>query len=130
MLDPTHAILVVDDDLYWRELIVFRLMQNGYHHIVSAAGGEAALALLATHLQFGLIITDLNMPKMNGRELISSIKADDLRKQIPVLMVCEPELDQETELVKFLAPYGIPLLKKGTLTGDTLRHAIEKLTPK
>jgi DNA-binding NtrC family response regulator len=66
-------ILVVDDDPDWLELITEILMEEG-HAVVSASSGARALALLPT-FDPAVVLTDMQMPGMNGRELLTAIHA-------------------------------------------------------
>jgi len=66
-------ILVVDDDPDWLELITELLMEEG-HAVVSATSGARALALLPT-FDPAVVLTDMQMPGMNGRELLTAIHA-------------------------------------------------------
>lgn len=70
-------ILVVDDDPLVRRMLFHILVKQG-HHVLSAANGEEALDLWK-HFQgsFDLLITDVLMPQMNGRELADRIAALD-----------------------------------------------------
>jgi len=75
-------ILVVDDDVLERELLVECLGGRGYA-VECAEDGEKAWDLLKTQSEYDLVITDLNMPAMNGFQLI-----DLMRKQaLPVEVI-------------------------------------------
>ncbi len=124
---PSLHVLVVDDDIYYRNIVPAMLYQQGVRHINTAADGQAALQCLDTHQQFGLIITDLNMPGMDGLELISQIKARPVRQHIPILMVAAPVADQMKRVQSALRLCQVPLLQKSTLSGDTLRREIRRL---
>ncbi len=72
----TETILVVDDDPSVRRLIVDTLEPLGYHLIEAGCGSEALEYYKMTKEQIDLVLTDVIMPGMNGRELIETIKID------------------------------------------------------
>ncbi|MCX6594575.1 MAG: response regulator [Acidobacteria bacterium] len=89
------TILAVDDSASMRQMVSFTLRNAGYD-VISAEDGEDALAHLRGTIH--LVITDLNMPKMDGLELIRRIRANPAYKYIPLLM-----LTTETQEAKKLA---------------------------
>jgi two-component system chemotaxis response regulator CheY len=78
-------IMTVDDSRAVRLTIALTLKQAG-HTVVEAACGEDALELLKTD-PVDLIISDLNMPGMDGNELVRRIMAEEAYRSIPVLML-------------------------------------------
>lgn len=66
------SILIVEDDVATRRLYKF-LLTNGGHTVLEAEDGVAALEVLAEH-ECALIITDMNMPRMDGFQLIKEIR--------------------------------------------------------
>ncbi|HLK09472.1 MAG TPA: response regulator [Candidatus Angelobacter sp.] len=79
MLNPTrHQVLIVDDDAAVRNSLSMLLQASGYE-VTTAANGVEALALLKDALP-AIVLTDLNMPKMSGFELLSMV-----REQFPRL---------------------------------------------
>lgn len=70
----TPNVLIVEDDAATRRLYKFMLTNGGYP-VIEAEDGIAALEQLAKH-QCDLVITDMNMPRMDGMELIQSIRRD------------------------------------------------------
>jgi CheY-like chemotaxis protein len=78
-------VLVVDDDEDVRESICDVLAIAG-HSSVGAADGRAALELLHTR-RFDLIVTDLQMPGMDGWQLLSALEATGVLASIPVCVV-------------------------------------------
>lgn len=79
-------ILVVDDSRLARNHIR-RVLQNlGAQHITEAQDGAEALAILEDNL-FELIVTDYNMPQVNGQELTEKIRASERHSHIPIMMV-------------------------------------------
>jgi two-component system chemotaxis response regulator CheY len=79
-------ILVVDDSSTMRRIIVNTLKRLGYNDTIQAADGvEAWEAYNNNKNDIEVIITDWNMPNMNGLELVKKIRAVD--KKIPIIMV-------------------------------------------
>ena len=79
------TILAVDDSKTMRDMVTFTLKDAGYQTI-EAEDGKAALGVLAG-ATVDAIITDLNMPNMNGFDLIRAVRADAKHKFVPILML-------------------------------------------
>src|SRR5215467_10084755 len=78
-------ILAVDDSTTMRQMVSFTLSNAG-HEVLEAQNGDEALKL-AKNNKFDLIITDVNMPGMNGIELVRALRALPECKFTPVLML-------------------------------------------
>src|SRR6266850_8019718 len=78
-------ILVVDDSTTMRQMVTFTLTSAG-HEVVEAPDGNKALAV-AKQRKFDLVITDVNMPGMNGIDLVQSLRALPECKFIPILVL-------------------------------------------
>jgi two-component system, chemotaxis family, chemotaxis protein CheY len=78
-------ILVVDDSTTMRQMVSFTLTDNG-HEVTEAADGNKALAE-AKAGKFELVITDVNMPGMNGLDLVKSLRAMPEFKFTPILVL-------------------------------------------
>ncbi len=79
------VILVVDDALTVRNLAQFALSKGGYQ-VIEAEDGIKGLAA-AKGNKIDLIISDINMPNMNGLDMVRGIKADPKIKDIPIFML-------------------------------------------
>lgn len=78
-------ILVVEDDLITKKLLVSILEQSGYQ--VSTAGtGREAIMVLDNDSGIDLIISDIQMPVMNGFDMLQYVKADARLRRIPVII--------------------------------------------
>ena len=87
MSDPTQLkFLVVDDFSTMRRIVRGLLKEMGCNDVTEAEDGAAALQLLKVQ-RFDFVVSDINMPNMNGFDLLSAIKKDDSLKHLPVLMV-------------------------------------------
>lgn len=78
-------ILAVDDSRTMRDMVSFTLKGAGYD-VIEAEDGKAALAAL-NGTKVDAVITDLNMPNMNGFELIRALRAQPSYKFTPILML-------------------------------------------
>ena len=87
-LKSSIKILVVDEFTASRKALVYTLEQLGYENMEEVPDGYSALVRLKSAL-FDLVITDWEMSKMSGLQLLREIRADQVLKHIPVLMVTE-----------------------------------------
>jgi two-component system chemotaxis response regulator CheY len=79
-------ILIAEDSLTMRSLIVSTIAAMGDYETVEAANGFEALRLLPRE-KVDLIITDINMPDINGLELVSFIRGNDNYRDTPLLII-------------------------------------------
>jgi two-component system chemotaxis response regulator CheY len=81
-------VLVVDDSAAIRKILQRVLRQTGMaiHTIHEAGDGQQALTLLGTQT-VDLILSDINMPKMDGLQMLAALKASDQWRHIPVVMI-------------------------------------------
>jgi two-component system chemotaxis response regulator CheY len=78
--------LIVDDFSTMRRIIRSLLKEIGYVNADEAEDGQIALSKLRSG-NFDFVVSDINMPNMNGLELLGSIRSDSGLKHLPVLMV-------------------------------------------
>jgi two-component system chemotaxis response regulator CheY len=120
MLDPHMKILTVDDFSTMRRIIKNILHHLGYPNVVEADDGSAAFAILQTQ-DIDFVISDWNMPQMNGLELLKAIRADDKLQHVPVLLVTAEALKENVvEAVKA----GVNGYIVKPFTAETLREKI------
>ncbi len=115
-------ILVVDDCQTTRKLLGHYLKTRGYR-VVFAENGLDALEKLGTH-KINLILTDLNMPYMDGMEFIKTLRADPNLADIPVLMVTTENDDAEREKA-FNSGVNGYVVKP--ITGDVIARNIKNI---
>lgn len=102
---PLEArILIADDMPTIRDLVKTQLKALGYKNILEAGDGEQAMNILVKNLSAGtpieLVVSDWNMPKMTGLELLKYVRASAEMAQLPfVLLTSESERDQVTEAI-------------------------------
>jgi len=87
MSNPTDLkFLIVDDFSTMRRIVRGLLKEIGYNNAEEAEDGSVALNMLKNS-KFDFVVSDINMPVMNGFELLAAVKADATLKHLPVLMV-------------------------------------------
>lgn len=92
-------ILVVDDMPLMRHVLINMLRKLEYNNIVEATNGEQAFAFMQQQ-HFDLVITDLHMPKLDGKGLLKRIRETNAMKSIPVLMVtCEDNKETIKDII-------------------------------
>jgi two-component system, chemotaxis family, chemotaxis protein CheY len=79
-------ILIVDDSITIRRIITNALKTVGFTETIEASNGKEALEKL-TGGKVDFIITDWNMPEMNGLDLIKEIRANPVHSSMPILMI-------------------------------------------
>ena len=87
--------LVVDDSVTMRRILINSLNKLGYEDIIEAGDGKDALAKLYSEPGINFIITDWNMPNMDGLTFVKSIKEDSNLTGIPILMVTTRSLKED-----------------------------------
>ncbi len=94
-----RKILVVDDMKSMRSLIRTVLHELGLMDVEDAEDGQAALNILR-HSKFDLMISDWNMPRVDGLMLLKAVRADEATKTMPVIMLtAESTREQVLEMV-------------------------------
>ena len=86
MSTPDLKFLIVDDFSTMRRIVRGLLKEIGYSNAEEAEDGAVALNMLKA-AKFDFVVSDINMPNMNGFELLAAIKKDESLKHLPVLMV-------------------------------------------
>ena len=80
-------LLVVDDSSTMRRIIKNTLARLGYKDVLEGADGVEGWAQMDANPDIDMLITDWNMPEMNGLELVKKVRADDRFKDTPIIMV-------------------------------------------
>jgi two-component system chemotaxis response regulator CheY len=116
-------VLVVDDFESMRRIVRQLLYDMGFRDITLADDGTTALAMLRQH-DFGFLVTDWHMPRMDGIDLVRAVRADPRLKPIPILMVtAEAKREQIIEAVRA----GVNDYVVKPFTPQLLKAKIEKL---
>lgn len=98
------TILAVDDSASMRGMIAFTLKTAGYQ-VLEAADGQAALATLATQ-PVHFVITDLNMPQVDGISLIRQIRAQPQYKYVPIVMLTTESQEEKKQAARAAGASG------------------------
>ena len=80
------TILVVDDSGTVRQQVSMALKQAGFA-IVEAADGQEALAAIESNRAIDMVVCDVNMPNLNGLEMVEKVKSNPANKTLPILML-------------------------------------------
>ena len=127
MNTPTELkFLIVDDFSTMRRIIRGLLKESGYTNADEAEDGQVALAMLKNN-RFDFVVSDINMPNMNGFQLLQAVKADDALKHIPVLMVTAEARKGDIVLVAQSGAAGY-IVKP--FTKATLEEKVQKIMQK
>ncbi|MFT4938284.1 MAG: two-component system chemotaxis response regulator CheY [Paraglaciecola sp.] len=116
-------IIVVDDFSTMRRIIKNLLKDLGFTNIQEADDGSTALPMLQQG-DFDFVITDWNMPGMQGIDLLRAIRADDKLKHLPVLMVTA---EAKKEQIVAAAQAGVNGYVIKPFTAGTLKEKLTKI---
>jgi two-component system sensor histidine kinase and response regulator WspE len=116
-------VLVVDDSLTVREVERKLLGNRGYEVEIAVDGMDGWNAVRTGH--FNLIVTDIDMPRMDGFELVGMIKKDPVFKSLPVMIVSYK--DREEDRMRGLEAGADYYLTKGSFHDETLLQAVVDL---
>ncbi len=121
----SYSILIVDDSLPMRSVIKRTLKAAGYasSEFHDAANGKEALDLLKNRW-IDMVMTDYNMPVMNGLELIQAIKKEEILKDIPVVVI---STEGNAAKIKEFMDSGASGYITKPFTPETVRDLIIKL---
>ena len=123
LLDSRKSILVVDDSITVREMERKLLENKGYKVDVAVDGVDGWYAVSNKH--YDLIISDIDMPRMNGIELVTKIKNHSQLKSLPVIIVSYK--DREEDKVRGLEAGADYYLTKASFHNDALINAVVNL---
>ena len=116
-------ILVVDDFSTMRRIIKNLLRDLGFNNTSEADDGLTALPMLKNG-SFDLLVTDWNMPGMQGIELLKEVRSDENLKSLPVLMVTA---EQKKEQIVEAAQAGVNGYIVKPFTAQILKEKLEKI---
>ncbi len=126
MADPNMKFLVVDDFSTMRRIVRNLLKELGYSNVEEAEDGADGLAKLRAG-NFDFVVSDWNMPNMDGLTMLQNIRADAALSKIPVLMVTAEARKEDIVLAaqSGAAGYIVKPFTKATLE-DKLLHILKK----
>lgn len=123
MPDTNIKVLVVDDFATMRRIVKNILTQLGYKNVIEADDGTTAMEIIKKE-KIDLIISDWNMPKMTGLELLKAIRANAETSAVPFIMVTA-EAQQDNIIMAVKAKVSQYIVKP--FTADTLSEKINKV---
>lgn len=122
-MDNNMKILIVDDFSTMRRIIKNLLRDLGYTNTQEADDGLTALPMLKGG-DFDFLVTDWNMPGMQGIDLLKEVRADAKLASLPVLMVTA---EQKREQIVEAAQAGVNGYIVKPFTAQTLKEKIDKI---
>ena len=126
MFNLKIKVLVVDDFPTMRRIVKNLLKQLGFENIDEAEDGAQALGKLKAG-GYGLVVSDWNMPVMEGIDLLKQVRAEESLKSIPFLMVtAEAEKDKVITAIKA----GVDNYVVKPFTAEILKEKLEKIADK
>lgn len=121
----SYRVLIVDDSPAMRSFIRRVMDLSGFdvgEYLQAADGVEALEVLTREHVD--VILTDINMPRMNGEELVRKLEANDALRSIPVMVV---STDGTESRINHMASLGTRAYLKKPFLPETLREALERV---
>lgn len=91
--NQVHKVLVVDDSMVIRKQMK-TMLQNLFFDVITVAHGEEALGMIETHPDISLVLTDYNMPVMDGLELTREIRKSKSKNDLSIIALSSNEEDQ------------------------------------
>ena len=122
-MDKNMKILIVDDFSTMRRIIKNLLRDLGYNNTHEADDGNTALPMLKNG-DYQFVVTDWNMPGMQGIDLLKAIRLDDKLKHLPVLMVTA---EAKREQIIEAAQHGVNGYIIKPFTAQTLEEKLGKI---
>ncbi|PCI56606.1 MAG: chemotaxis protein CheY [Gammaproteobacteria bacterium] len=122
-MDKNMKVLVVDDFSTMRRIVKNLLRDLGFTNIQEADDGSTALPMLQNG-DFDFVVTDWNMPGMQGIDLLKAIRADSSLAHIPVLLITA---EAKKEQIIMAAQAGVNGYIVKPFTAGTLKTKIDKI---
>ena len=122
-LDKNMKVLVVDDFSTMRRIVKNLLRDLGFTNIQEADDGSTALPMLQGG-DFEFVVTDWNMPGMQGIDLLKAIRADSSLAHIPVLLITA---EAKKEQIVMAAQAGVNGYIVKPFTAATLKTKLDKI---
>ena len=118
-VQSSRRVLIVDDEAAWRQMVGRVLRSAGYDTSIAVSGSDA-LEQLATDGPFALLLTDFDMPQMNGDELVRSARA--VQPQLKAMYFTGGAHPLSTLLS--VAPWGPDVVLQKGASVEGLREAV------
>ena len=120
-----YSVLIVDDSPVMRSFIRRVMTLSGFEvrEYLEASNGEEALTQLGQH-RVDVILTDINMPKMNGEELLRRLGADGILKSVPTLVI---STDATKDRILRMMSLGAEGYMTKPFSPESLREELERV---
>ncbi|MBL4911018.1 MAG: chemotaxis response regulator CheY [Alteromonadaceae bacterium] len=122
-MDKNMKVLVVDDFSTMRRIVKNLLRDLGFTNISEADDGSTALPMLQGG-DFDFVVTDWNMPGMQGIDLLKAIRADESLAHLPVLLITA---EAKKEQIVMAAQAGVNGYIVKPFTAATLKTKLDKI---
>ena len=123
-MEYTNTILIVDDSQMVSKVLSFKIGKAGYN-VLSAVDGRKALEFFDGR-EIDLVVTDLNMPNMDGLELINEIRSKEYYCYLPVILFVPYN---ERDRSKIIATSGATMLFDKNNIKEKIIPTIKKMEP-
>jgi two-component system, chemotaxis family, chemotaxis protein CheY len=122
-----NKLMIVDDSSTMRKIImrVLRQADIAVENILEAANGIEALEQLTSHPDLGLILSDVNMPEMNGIDLVKKVRENHDKEALPIIMVTT---EGGQNMMDSAIESGANGYVTKPFTPDSIRSALEPYT--
>ncbi|MFP4547351.1 MAG: response regulator [Fidelibacterota bacterium] len=121
-----NKVLFVDDSPTMRRIIKNSLQKIGFTEMIEAENGVDALGKMEGE-DIGLILSDWNMPEMNGKQFVEELKGNDNYKDIPIIMITTRGMKEDVITAVKLGVAGYVVKP---FTPDVLKGKIQKALAK
>lgn len=117
-------ILIVDDSKVTRMVLkkIINMVGTDVDEIIEAGDGMEALELLCSH-QVDLILSDINMPNMNGMEMVAAILGNEKTRDVPVVLITTHASDSR---IQELCSQGVKKYIHKPFTPESIRDVLEE----
>ena len=115
------TVLIVDDSEFVVQMISFTLEQEGYTTISGTDGQDALKHFNGKPID--LVITDLNMPNMDGLDLITNIRLNAMYQHMPIVLFDSHRTDDE----EYIKQSGATALLSKDMVGDKLVSTVKQM---
>lgn len=128
----SKVLLVVDDAISLRQTLSLTLQKSGFQ-VLQAQNGVEALEQLQMHSEIQVVISDLEMPRMNGFELLSNVRQNPKFAEIPIVILTSRSAEKHRQLAQSLGANAYltkPYLEDNLLSiiGDLIKQQSDKYT--
>ncbi len=119
-----NKVLIVDDSSTMRKIIqrVLRQADIAVDNVIEAANGVEGLAALESNPDIGLVLSDVNMPEMNGIDFVRNLRTTRTKEALPVIMVTT---EGGGEMVNTAMELGANGYVCKPFTPESIRSALE-----